>query len=292
VSDTNRGGEAAGATLESSAVPAPPPPAARGGGAPLERRRRTAYRVVARLVIGVVLLVAWEVGVRLWAPAYVARPTAVVPVLPEVIANEDFRAAFLGTMWAMVQGLVIAVAAAVLVGLAMGQIRWLQWSLRGYTYALFSLPMVAVVPLITMWFGYSETARLVVIVFAAYFPMALNVFDGARSVSRHYLEVAATYRAPRRAVWFGVVLPASVPYLLAGFRLASGRALVGAVVAEYIIGGIDGLGFYILLNARSFRHNEAMVAVLALALVGVGLLALAKWGTRRLAPWYHAQRAG
>jgi NitT/TauT family transport system permease protein len=76
-----------------------------------------------------------------------------------------------------------------------------------------------------------------------------------------------------------------LPYVLAGFRLAAGRALIAAVVAEYLI-GIEGLGFYVLLNARSFRHDEAFVAVIALALFGIATLFLVRWATRRLCPWY------
>ncbi|MFA9444253.1 ABC transporter permease [Egicoccus sp. AB-alg6-2] len=250
--------------------------------------KRIPYRLRARVAVGLLLLALWEVGIRLLAPPYAARPSTVAPVVPEVLTSEQFLTAFAGTMVPIAQGLAIGIALAVLVGLAMGRIRWVEWALRGYTNALFALPMVAVVPLITMWLGYTEASRLAIVIFATYFPMVLSVYDGARAVSGRYLEVAATYRAPRRHVWFGLVLPASIPYLLTGFRLASGRALVGAVVAEYII-SIPGLGFYILLNARSFRHPEAFVAVLALAGVGVGIVVAVRWATRRLAPWYAAE---
>jgi ABC-type nitrate/sulfonate/bicarbonate transport system permease component len=148
--------------------------------------------------------------------------------------------------------------------------------------------MVAIVPLMTMWLGYSESTRLAIIIFAAFFPMAMNVYDGARAVQRGYMEVAHSFRAPRRSVWFGVVLPASLPYLLAGFRLASGRALVGAVVAEMLV-ALDGLGRFIQVRARSFRHDEAFVGVIALMIFGVALLWLARWATRRFFPWYQQE---
>ena len=82
-----------------------------------------------------------------------------------------------------------------------------------------------------------------------------------------------------------IVLPASMPYLLAGFRLAAGRALIGAVVAEFFL-SIGGLGFYILYNSRSYHHNEAFVGVLLLAAFGVGFEVLVQWATRRFMPWY------
>lgn len=251
--------------------------------------RLAPYGVRAKVLVGFGLLAAWESGVRGFAPNYVARPSRTLPVVLPVLQRDDFWVAFNGTMSAMIKGLLIAVVLALVVGLAMGQIRWVGWSLRGYTNAFFSLPMIAVVPLITMWTGYNDSARLAIIVFAAYFPMVLNVYDGARSVSGHYLEVARSYRAPRRSVWIGVVVPASIPYLIAGFRLASGRALVAAVVAEYLV-SIPGLGFFVLINARSFRHDEAMVGVFALMAVGILLIAVAQLATKVLAPWYLAQR--
>lgn len=249
---------------------------------------RVPYGLKAKLGVGAVLLVLWEVGIRFVAPPYVARPQGIVTALPEVLTSPGFIQAFLGTMVPVVQGLIIAISLAVVVGLAMGRVQWIGWALGGPTKALFALPMVAVVPLATMMLGYSEEARLAIVVFAAYFPMVINVYDGARAVPARYLEVAATYRASRPSV-FGVVLPASIPYLLAGFRLASGRALVGVVVAEFLI-SIDGLGFFILRNARSFNHDQAFVAVLVLALVGIAVMVLARWATRRLAPWYEAER--
>ena len=82
-----------------------------------------------------------------------------------------------------------------------------------------------------------------------------------------------------------IVLPASMPYLLAGFRLAAGRALIGAVVAEFFL-SVGGIGYYILYNSRSYHHNEAFVGVLLLAAFGVGFELLVNWSTRRFMPWY------
>jgi ABC-type nitrate/sulfonate/bicarbonate transport system permease component len=145
--------------------------------------------------------------------------------------------------------------------------------------------MVAVLPLITLWFGYTGEARLATTVFAAFFSIVLNAADGASAVPLDYLEVGRSFRAPRWRVLTDIVLPASMPYLLAGIRLGAARALIGAVVAEFFI-SVNGLGFFILFNSRSFRHNQAIVAVLVLAGAGVGLEALVNWATRHYFPWY------
>jgi ABC-type nitrate/sulfonate/bicarbonate transport system permease component len=144
--------------------------------------------------------------------------------------------------------------------------------------------MIAILPLVTLWFGYNADARLAVVIFAAFFSIAVNTSDGARSVPLEYLEVARSFRARQFSTLIDIVLPSSLPYLIAGMRLAAGRALVGAVVAEFFI-SIPGLGYYILFNSRTFKHNEAFVAVIALVVVGVSFEAVLNWVTRRYLPW-------
>jgi len=238
-----------------------------------------------KLIAGVALLLLWEVGVRLWAPAYVARPSGVALALPTVLASAKFWSAAGATLGAVAEGLLIALVAGVGLGIAMGRAWVLDRLLRYYVFAFFAMPMVAILPLITLWFGYSGAARLAATVFAAFFSIALNAADGARAVPAEYLEVGASFRATRISLWREIVLPASLPYLLAGVRLAAARALIGAVVAEFFI-SVDGLGTLILYQSRSFHHNEAMVAVLALAGAAMAFEALVNAATRRYLPWY------
>ncbi len=147
------------------------------------------------------------------------------------------------------------------------------------------MPMLVVLPLFSLWFGYTGAARLATIVFAAVFSIIISVADGARSVPKDYVEVARSFGAGRMRMLFEIVLPASMPYFLAGLRLAGGRALIGAVVAEFFT-AIGGLGYFILFNSRTFHHDEAFVAVLFLAAFGVAVDGLINWSTRRFLPWY------
>ena len=233
---------------------------------------------------GVVLLLLWEIVVREFAPDYVARPTGIVGAFPGVIADPQFLHAAAATLSAVGGGLAVSLVAGTLVGFAMGRVAAVEHGLRYYVNSLFATPMVAIVPLVTLWFGYSGEARLAVVVFASFFSIAINACDGARSVPMEYLEVARSFRARPWGTMFDVILPSSLPYLLAGVRLAAGRALIGAVVAEFFI-SVPGLGFYILYNSRVFRHNEAFVAVIVLVAAGVGFDMLVNRLTRRYMPW-------
>jgi ABC-type nitrate/sulfonate/bicarbonate transport system permease component len=238
-----------------------------------------------RLVAGLSILLIWEIVVRAFAPAYVAKPTSVVMAIPKAIVDPMFLTATVQTLTAVAQGLAIAIVAGTLLGLVIGRSLIADRMLRHYVNGFYAVPMVVILPLVSLWFGYSSEARLATIVFASLFSIIVNVSDGARAVPREYLEVSRSFRAGRLRSLFEIVLPASLPYFLAGVRLAAGRALIGAVVAEFFT-SIMGLGQYILLMSRTFRHDEAFVAVLLLAAFGVGIDMLTQGATRRYLPWY------
>jgi ABC-type nitrate/sulfonate/bicarbonate transport system permease component len=244
----------------------------------------------ARTIAGVAIVAIWEIAVRLWAPAFVARPSRVVAVFPTVIMDPALWQAAGATLGAVVLGLAIAMVAGTVIGLAIGRLPVIDRFLQLYVSGFFAMPMVAILPLLTLFFGYTGDARLATVVFAAIFAIIINVSDGAKAVPPEYVEVSRAFRGSGWSRLFDVVLPSSVPYLLAGMKLAAGRALIGAVIAEFYA-AIPGLGFYILFNTRTFKHSEAFVAVALLAIVGVLFELLLSNGTRRLLPWYRRDEA-
>jgi ABC-type nitrate/sulfonate/bicarbonate transport system permease component len=256
-------------------------------------------RLALQVGAGIVLLAIWEGLVTLLAPSYVARPSGVAKHAWEVLSNRPTPATQLsGSFWydtkttlvAVFEGLAVGVVLGVLVGLAMGRLRDVEWALKYYVGALFALPTIAMLPLMTLWFGYTSSARLAIVIIGAFLPVALNVYDGVRKLPVTYLEVARTYHARWWNEWFGIALPASLPYLLAGLRLAVGRALVAAVVAEYLL-AIRGLGFFIKYDTSSFKENQAMIAVFMLALIGMALNSTIDGATRRFLPWFRRDGA-
>jgi ABC-type nitrate/sulfonate/bicarbonate transport system permease component len=238
-----------------------------------------------RFITGLVILLTWEIVVRALAPPYVARPTGVLMAMPRVISDPAFLSATAVTLIAVAEGLSVALLFGTIIGLLMGRSTTFDRITRHYVNGFYAMPMIVVLPLFSLWFGYSGNTRIATIIFAAIFSIIINVADGARSVPREYLEVARSFRSARLRMLVEIVLPASMPYLLAGFRLAAGRALIGAVVAEFFL-SVGGLGYYILYNSRSYHHNEAFVGVLLLAAFGVSFEMLIQWVTRRFMPWY------
>jgi ABC-type nitrate/sulfonate/bicarbonate transport system permease component len=247
--------------------------------------RRAPSATTLRLLAGLVIVLVWEGSVRALAPAYVAKPTGVIAAIPDVIIKPEFIEATTQTLLAVAEGLAIALTLGTIIGLVMGRSVIVERALRHYINGFYAVPMIVVLPLVSLWFGYTGAARLATVVFAALFSIVVNVADGAKSVSQEYLEVARSFRSSRLNAMIDIVLPSATPYFLAGFRLAGGRALIGAVVAEFFT-AIGGLGFFILYQSRTYHHNEAFVGVLLLAAFGVSFELLVNWSTRRLLPWY------
>ena len=208
-----------------------------------------------------------------------------------MLADPAFQAAAVSTLTAVFQGLAIALVAGTIVGVAMGRLKVFDRALNFYVNGFYTLPMIALLPLITIWFGYGADARLATIIFAGFFSIVINARDGARSVPPEYLEVCKAYRAPARYVWFDITVFSSLPYLVAGIRLAAGRARVGAVIAEFFV-SLEGVGMYVLAHARSYKHNEAVVGVLALVAFGLLFEVTINWMMRRYFPWYRREGRG
>lgn len=241
--------------------------------------------VALRLAAGLAILLVWEGVVRTFAPPFVAKPSGILIAIPKVIVDKAFLDATAATLLAVAEGLAIALVIGTAIGLMMGRSATIERSMRHYINGFYAMPMIVVLPLFSLWFGYTSAARLATIVFAAVFSIIVNVADGAKAVPHEYLEVARAFRSGRLRAMIDIIMPAATPYFLAGFRLAAGRALIGAVVAEFFT-AIGGLGYFILYQSRTFHHNEAFVGVLLLAAFGVAFEACVNGGTRQFLPWY------
>jgi NitT/TauT family transport system permease protein len=234
---------------------------------------------------GLGILVVWQVGFTLFAPAYIATPIGAILAIPTVFADPIFFPDVASTLGAVFEGLLIAIVAGTIIGLAMGRLPDVNRVLGMYVGAFYAIPLIAIVPLFTVWFGYTPQARLAMIVLEAVLPIIYNVAEGSRIVSATYLDVTRIHRVAWWRVWTGVVLPNALPYVLAGLDLAIGRALIGAVVAEFVT-AIDGLGTYILFNVHSFHQNEAVIALIVVVIFALVIRALINLAVRRGLPWY------
>jgi NitT/TauT family transport system permease protein len=141
-----------------------------------------------------------------------------------------------------------------------------------------------------MWFGLGFTVKAVVIFLFAFFPILINTASGVRNVSASTIEVGRAYMASRGQILLKVVFPAAVPFIMAGIRLAIGRAIVGMVVAE-LFTAITGLGAMLTLYGNLFETAKMFVIVIVLGLLGVVLVRATQALERRMARWKETERA-
>lgn len=261
-------------------------PTSRTTDRPISRRTD----VLGKLTVAALVLAVWELSVRLWLPDYLPTPSGVAGAAWPTLTSSEFSTALGETLGGVVLGLLIGCVAGTGLGLAVGRVAWLRHLTSPYVNGLYAMPMLAIVPMATIWLGYSGETRLAVIALSAFLPCVVSTGDGARNVPPQLSELAQMLRLSRPRVVVDVLLPATLPFVVAGVQVAVGRALVGAVAVEFLA-SLPGLGTFILTNARSFNQDAAFVAVLVLAVLGI----VARTGTeaalRRLAPWHlHANR--
>ena len=235
------------------------------------------------------ILIVWQIVGPFISPIFFTYPSKIAVAFYDTIVSGELPYYLAQSLEVMSYGLIIAIAIGIPLGIAMARIRWLDWSLDLPINALYATPLVAVVPLLVLWFGIYLKAKIIVVVLFAVFPVLINTYQGVRECDKNMIEVARSFRSNERRMWQDVLLPFALPYIIAGMRLAIGRGLIGMIIAEFYT-TITGLGFMLTRYANQFAMDKTFVPVIVLMVLGVSLTSLLKWVGRRLAPWSHANR--
>ena len=248
------------------------------------RRRERTLEWTVRLISLAVLLGAWEIYGRSVNKALFAPPTAVVVAGAGMIASGELWSYLRGSLQVLAIGFAISVVIGIPLGVAMARSRIVGYALDWYIDAFNSTPNVALVPLITLIFGFDVTAKVIVVIISSVFAVIVNTEQGVKNVDRRLLEVAQSFRSTERQLWGDVVIPSALPYIAAGLRLALGRALVGMVVAEFFT-SITGIGYLIVRYSNAFQPDHLLVPIVVVMALGILLTAVTRRLERRIAPW-------
>jgi ABC-type nitrate/sulfonate/bicarbonate transport system permease component len=281
---------------------ADPMPAA-GGEAPALLRLYLAHeRVILGALIVVLFLIAWEGLERGWW-AQALRPLIgsaaerwqLKPIFissPTLIAQSALRMYFVtGEIWrdlgwsglGYVLGLATAIAVGIPLGLTAGWYRHFSYAVEPLLTALNATPQVAFLPLIVIWVGTGLGARVLIIFLLAVLPIAINAHAAVRTTDARLIKVAASFGAGDWRLFRTIILPSSLPFLLAGLRLAVGRGMIGVVVGEY--GSAAGIGAMISQAGARFQTDKVFVGVLTIVAAGVILVEIIRRIERRVEAW-------
>jgi NitT/TauT family transport system permease protein len=181
-------------------------------------------------------------------------------------------------------GLSLAAVFGIAIGLLLARFWVLDVALGVYITFLYSIPSVALVPLIVLWAGFATTAKVIVLFLFAFFPMAINTHQGVKAVDPKLIEVGRAFRCSERQLWSNIIIPAALPFIVTGLRLAVGRGLIGMVLAD-LYTAISGIGYLIVRTASTYQVDKMFVPIMTLGLLGVTLTALLRLCETYVAPW-------
>lgn len=240
-------------------------------------RSRSWRKFIPPAVTLLILLVLWQTAILVFSlPSYlVPSPLAVVDAFRsrgDIILNATWI-----TFRASALALIVSTVLGVGVALLLASSKLLHSALFPYTVILQTTPVIAIAPIIVVWFGVGTFSITTVAVIISVFPIIANTTTGLLSTDPNLLQLFALYNASPWAVLRKLRLPYALPYFFSGLRVAAGLAVIGAIVGEYVAGmggSRGGLGFIIVESANRLRMAQVFAATLVSALLGVSLLLL------------------
>jgi NitT/TauT family transport system permease protein len=231
-------------------------------------------------------LALWELLARfaIHNTAFLAPPSLVAIRFWQMLADGTLVYNSAVSFEELIGGFVLGVAAGIAIGAAMVQWRMVDNALEVWIAALYAAPIVALAPILIIWFGFGPWSKVAVVFIMVVFPMIIVTQAGLESVDRRLLLVARSFCGSRWKTFHTVALPSAAPFIVSGMRQSVGRGLVGVVVGE-LFGAKAGLGNIITTASSVFDMPTLFVAVVTLALAGVILTGILRSFELRLAAW-------
>jgi sulfonate transport system permease protein len=242
-------------------------------------------------VVPILLLMVWQ-----WASSAGILPSRFLPS-PRAVVSSFIALSVSGELWLHVRvstlralsGFVVGGGLGLVLGLLTGSLHWAETLLDTTIQMVRNIPPLALIPLVILWFGIDESAKLFLVALGVFFPVYINTFHGIRSVDRGLLEMGRTYGLSGWPLYREIILPGALPSILVGVRFSLGLMWVILIVAE-TISARSGIG-YMTMNAREFMQTDVMVVgILLYAILGKLADLLAKGLERYWLRWNPAYR--
>ena len=225
------------------------------------RRRKTQLQNLGiRLLSLVCVLGIWEIFGGMIDPVLFTVPSKIAVAAVGMIASGELWNYLWPSLVVLAVGLILAAIIGIAIGLLLARFRLLDVAFGSYITFLYSIPSVALVPLIVLWAGFEMTAKIIILFMFAFFPMVINTYQGVRNVDAKLLEVGRAFRCSERQLWANIVLPAALPFIVTGVRLALRRGLIGMVLAD-LYTAISGIGYLIVRTASTVQVDKMFVPI-------------------------------
>lgn len=238
-----------------------------------------------RLVAIFSFLGLWEIlGSYVVDPLMLSAPSKIVEALVDLLVSGELLDALYQSATTLIYGFVLATVIGILLGMFIGRYRKVEAATDWLVNGLYATPLVALIPLVTLWFGLGFSAKLFIVCIISVFPILINTASGVRNVGASLLDVGNAFAADERQTFVKIILPASIPYIMTGIRLGIGRAIIGMIVAEFYT-SVGGLGALIMKFGNQYDTAAMFVPILTLALMGVLLTTVVRKAEAAFEPW-------
>lgn len=223
---------------------------------------------------------------------FLVSPVVVVQTAYDMLfVNGELYPHLFASSWIFFYGFVLAIV----IGVPLGFIMALSTAVRDYVNpwmsTLYTTPRIAFAPVLLLWFGIGGGAKVAIVFLGCFFPVLINSYYGMRVVNREYVELARSFRLTSRALFMKILLPASVPFILAGIRLSIGRGLTGVAIAEWF-GATEGLGFLVFFAGQTLNIPTLFVGVASFAVLGMLGFEIVRRVETYATPWGKQSRGG
>lgn len=231
------------------------------------------------------LVWAWAAQARWTDSALLVSPLDVWHRAVEQARSGALEQALGASLWRCLWGVALGGAAGLALGALLGASRWAERLLGPSFHTLKQISLFAWIPMLSVWFGIGDAAKIAFVAMASFFPVVLGTFEGVRGVPREYVEVARVLGFSRRQLLFKVVLPAAGPGIFTGLQLAVIYGWLATLGAEYLLASGQGLGNTLIDGREHFWMDLVLLGVVVIALVGFALNSLLVAIERRLLAW-------
>jgi len=230
------------------------------------------------------LAVLWEVTGRLMDSTLIPPLSRIGAAWWKLLASGKLAANLTLSLTTLAAGFFLAVAIGIIIGLLMGRFRAVEHFLDLYVNVLMSAPTTAFVPVLIMWFGLGVESRIAVVFLFAVFVIIINTMTGVKQVDSVLVEMARSFGAKEKEIFFKIILPAAMPAIMAGVRLGMGRAVKGMVTAEMLL-TLTGIGAMIMQYGSSFATDSLFAVILTILIIAMITMQAVQWLDRRLTGW-------
>ena len=245
--------------------------------------RRRAEALTPVLAIAMVLTV-WQWSGTFLNPILISTPSQVASDLFGMVSSRTLFDPLLESLEEMVLGGTAGIATGIAIGVVMGRYRLVETVLSPFVNFFNATPLVVTIPLVIIWVGIGQNARLLFVFVISLWPVLLNTLAGIRNAQRGYAEVGAAFGLSEAQVLRKISLPAAAPFILAGARISAGLAIIGMIVSEMEV-SLTGLGNLLVTYGNSFLTGKLLAVVFVASMFGVGNVLLLKWVQARFFPW-------